>query len=161
MIHSGYTLIKIIWWLYGDSIWLKDRHMCGPEEVNNCLAFEFNEGLVQQIRPALTIVAMVLIVLSVVVNLACFKWRKLANSIMYIEFFYQLLINALPNRELDQLYVFIMYYFGFFIYYCDSSSHIILLILSQAITMFVFMPVIYNEDLTGQKIFTKLLLCVG
>ena len=68
---------------------------------------------------------------------------------MYIEFFYQLLINALPNRELDQLYVFIMYYFGFFIYYCDSSSHIILLILSQAITMFVFMPVIYNEDLTG------------
>ena len=92
---------------------------------------------------------MVLIVFSVVVNLACFKWRKLANSIMYIEFFYQLLIMALPHRELDQIYIFIMYYLGFFVYYCDSSSHIILLSLSQGIVMFIFMPIIYNEDLTG------------
>ena len=129
--------------------------------TQECLGFEFNEGLVLQIRPVLKVVAMVLIVISVIVNVACFKWRKLANSIAYIEFFYHLLVLTLPYRDMDPLNIFGNYLLGFFMYYCDSSVHIILLNLSQAITLFILMPLIYAEDLTAEKVFIKLLLCVG
>ena len=59
------------------------------------------------------------------------------------------------------MYVFIMHYFGFLLYYCDSLAQIIYLSLGQVLTMFVLMPIIYVGELTSQQLFIKLLLCVG
>ena len=120
--------------------------------------------MVHEIRPILKIMCIVLIVASVIVNLACFKWRKLANSILYLEFTYQFIITALPSNNqgnVDHMYIFIMHYLGFLIYYCDSLAQIITLVLGQVLTMFLIMPIIYNGELTGQQIFIKIFLSVG
>ena len=116
-------------------------------EDQQCLALDYEADLVEKVKPTIRYICGSLIIIGLILDLACFKWRKLANAFLYIELLLQLTISFIPSEnqgEMSPMYIFVYHYFGFFCYYCDSVGHIIATSVSQALTFFGLMSLIYK-----------------
>lgn len=67
----------------------------------------------------------VLVFVSLILNLLCFKWRSIAGYFFYMESFIRIVATAIPNQagydkdEIKYIYVFAVY---FIILYTDSGK---------------------------------------
>ena len=60
---------------------------------------DFKQDTVDQLQPTLEIVAITSIIISAILLLACLKWSKLADYIVYEQMNYQLLLAFLPSDK--------------------------------------------------------------
>lgn len=67
-----------------------------PVEDLDCLQYDYDEELIEHIRPNLEIAIMVSNVLSILLDLAVYKWRHLACIILYFECIVSLSEGLIP-----------------------------------------------------------------
>ena len=68
------------------------------------------------------------IILALILDLACYKYRRLTNFILYFEGAYGLLITLIPSAywlELPIIWIGINYLIMFLCFYCDKGAQII------------------------------------
>ena len=104
LIHSVCNIVRIIYWVIGESKWLKSIDSCqdlieiesGDE---NCVNIEFKEDLVDEIRPTLTIISLTLLICGSLIDITAFKWRHYADYIIFFEVVIGLLTFTVPSNQ--------------------------------------------------------------
>ena len=67
------------------------------------------------------------IILALILDLACYKYRRLTNFILYFEGAYGLLITLIPSAywlELPIIWIGINYLIMFLCFYCDKGAQL-------------------------------------
>ena len=122
------------------------------------MAAEFDQELVNKIRPAIRYLSMTLIICAVLLDLATYKWRICADWIILFELVETMISDyAIPSREANYTDYFLAYRLltGFIMWYTDTRSQIICISCAQAVIAFVNMSLIFNEQLTLSTAFIK------
>ena len=88
ILHSCYTFWKLFAWVLGMSLWLNDE--CAAETENLCP--EYNRKFLDPITPVVRVLIGVLVIISVFIDIACYKFRFLAQSVLYCEVTFTLLL---------------------------------------------------------------------
>ena len=68
------------------------------------------------------------IILGLILNLACYKYRRLTKFILYFEGANSILVTMIPSPywlELQLFWIAVTYLLMFLCYYCDSGAQII------------------------------------
>ena len=142
VIHTAYTLLKVVLWVSGRSNWQNTMESCSMDHkadsfyssTDDCINFEVNDEKVDQLRPFVQPTLMMFIVISVILDVACYRYRWLAVGAGYIEcvfFPLQTMIPANYLGNLSPMYIFMIQFFGFLCYYCNNGSLIITGLLTQ------------------------------
>ena len=58
---------------------------------------EFNEDLVDPVRPTVSFIQITVIISSVILEIACYKWRFMADLIIYLILISSLNIYMIPS----------------------------------------------------------------
>lgn len=102
--------------------------------------------------------------LSIVLCLLCFKWRHLANLILYLECLIRIFALFIPVNQMEsKTSLQHGQEFGllFFIYYCDKRAHIFALIATLTVVVFLPQSVVYMSALTwGEAVVNVLTIIV-
>ena len=104
------------------------------------------------------------IILCIFLDIACYKWRNIANSFLYIEVIYQLVLDFQPlstmnNIQLD--FILTVHNIGYLLYYCDSAGHIVILTLGLIVKVFMIIPFVYEQEFTAEGILLSLIINVA
>lgn len=67
--------------------------------MKDCVPYQFDVDLVQKIKPTLQFVSVSMLICSLILDLAIFKWRWLADYIIYIEGCQGLVAIMIPSKE--------------------------------------------------------------
>ena len=100
-----------------------DKKLCGDEFEKDCIG-EYNNELLDPIEPYTRASIKVLIVLAVMLDLACFKWLRLANLLFYLECLTRIMALLMPNfaaYEYNPTQYVILFALYFVTLYCNSS----------------------------------------
>ena len=65
---------------------------------DDCVTIDFNEELVERIRPAVYYSSMVLLIFSVLLDMNIYKWRANADWIIHFEIFETLIALPIPSN---------------------------------------------------------------
>lgn len=93
LIFNGtYTILKIILWIISNSTWQKESKICDADDIQDeevrdktdCVDVVISDLHRDSVRYGLQ----ALIVVLALVNLACYKWRWLANLLIIFELSY-------------------------------------------------------------------------
>ena len=95
LIICAYDLARVAFWVSGKSIWLSESQSCFDADAQSsaialdmegdCVAIEFDQELVDKIRPAVKYISMILIICSVFLDIATYKWRRCADWIILLQ----------------------------------------------------------------------------
>ena len=94
--HSLYTLLRLYNWFDGRSDWLKkniDKPCLDDEQVEpadessqiDCVSSDYRDDFRDKVQPWIQIVSITILIISVLLDIMCFKWRFLADYILYEE----------------------------------------------------------------------------
>ena len=146
LMHSAYNLIRVVYWLSGESpIWSQTATMTSVEGEQQVA---FNEQFVEDIRPYIRYIALSLLILSVILDLAIIKCRSLADAIIYLELCACTITFCLPSEEnfltestiaMYQLTFFLMFYTG-----RVAIAQIVFVACAQLLQAFLLRPLIYE-----------------
>ena len=131
---------------------------------DDCVSIDFNEELVERIRPVLYYSTMVLILCSILLDINIYKWRANADWIILFEFIFTLIIYSIPSNQSNyhEYYFFSMTVNAFIFMYTDSRWQVISLTFAHISITYVMMSTVYKKQLTPQIVFVKaLLICFG
>ena len=64
---------------------------------SKCVPIEFNEERVEKIRPIIVYISVTILIFSALLDVATFKWRMLADWILYFEATTSLITNTIPS----------------------------------------------------------------
>ena len=119
---------------------------------------DFKQDTVDQLQPTLEIVAITSIIISAILLLACLKWSKLADYIVYEQMNYQLLLAFLPSDKNNyyDMYSLQVSFQGFIFTYTDSRAQIIYLCVNQLCWVFLPQYTIYKDPLTPNALTVKI-----
>lgn len=172
--HCAFNLSRVMYWASGTSIWLSVSTPCTAEasesrsqqeevEEPTCVPYEFNEELVSELRPSLKLASMVLLVCSVLLDIAIFKWRMLADFILYFNCITSVLTLCFPSVDSQNtdFYLGIIVLIICICFYTDTRGQMFATVVQQIATTFVIKHFIYKEELTVAAITMKVVLLVG
>ena len=112
IVHCTYTVAIILLWVTGRSIWLGNDRSCFDQVENaanlqeeefttgmtvnddDCVPMRFRKDLVDTLRPAVRLLSVCGIFFSSIVAILCYKWRRIADIIVYIHLV-QFLVNSI------------------------------------------------------------------
>ena len=132
IIFCIYTVGTLLMWGTGKAVWLGENRSCfnqlDSESVNtkesyeNCVPMEFREELVDNIRPTIRYIVMISIVCAVILNIIVFKWRKLADMILYFNQvqFLIISISSANQTNLTDFYIAILHLMPFLVFWTDT-----------------------------------------
>ena len=156
IIHCGYTLLRLAYWASGQSIWLSESRSCyrnGEETTiiskddvhDDCVSVDFNEELVERIKPAVYYTAMVLLLCSVLLDMTIYRWRGNADWIIYFEFVTSFISFAIPSSQSNysEFYILSMGVNTFIALYTDTRWQVIAFVFAHIMFTFVMMSTIY------------------
>ena len=89
-----------------------------------------------------------LIVVGLIMDLLCLKYRYFANAFIYLECLTRLAVTFIPNYasyDYDDIGYIMLFTLGFLLFYNDDGKHIICSTLTMAWHMFFAIFVAYNR----------------
>ena len=95
IVHSCYTIQKLSVWVLGTSLWLSLE--CFDDTSNLCP--EYNHKILDPITLPLQVLMGASIILSVFLDIACFKFRFLAQTLLYCEITTSLIVSLIPLKS--------------------------------------------------------------
>ena len=87
MFHSFYTILKIIQFSYEGTIW--------DSWKQDNLAY-IEDGMADKLLPNARLVAISLVVLGLIIDILCAKWRSFARVLFHIEMLQFCMLNMVP-----------------------------------------------------------------
>ena len=120
LLHSLYTFQRLGSWMMGTSLWLSDECQNGEIECP-----EYNRELIDKVTPTVRVYIMASIIFSALLDILCYKYRNLANFIIYLESFNEVAYNIVPTKEYLEMKSWIMtllLLIIFFSFYCDKGA---------------------------------------
>ena len=138
---------------------------CEDQEIqasgNNdldCLQYDYDEDMLKQIRPTLEVILPTSIILCLILDIATYRWRNLANVILYFECTMALaegMIPVLSWNSVTSLQVNILLLGLFLCFYTDYVGQVIYTSLIHSILKLVIQPVFYRDPLTIEIVFIE------
>ena len=114
------------------------------------MSVEFNQDRVEIIRPIVMYIAGTLLVVSVFLDVATFKWRQLADLILYFETISTFVAYAIPsvNANYTEFILAASHVLLFIVISTDTRGQIVFTSCSHILATFVLMTLIYKHELT-------------
>ena len=132
-----------------------------PEEISKKLATEeldydffreicpeYNRDLLEGIKPTLRIMIILAIILTIILDVACFKYRRLTKLILYFECLHPLLITMIPSPywlELPIVWIGINYFIMFLCFYCGGGAQIVYTTFCLSLQILVIQTIGYDK----------------
>ena len=164
--HMLYGISRVGQWLTNNSIWqedecikdltteLQDDNLQVEAEMNIknelLLCPDYNHDLLNPIVDVVRWVIKIGIVLGLVLDIACFKYRHLANLILYYESIQYILVFLIPSKtylELSQYVIAIFHFILFLVTYTDQGIQIVFLTVDLAFINFFILGEAYQRGL--------------
>ena len=104
-----------------------------------------------------------MIVVNIVLDLACFKYRKLAHLFIYIESAAYLIMSLIPASTFVDMHIFVMsmmYLIIFISLYCDSRAQIIVITVCFVVQAFVIYTLGYLKGTSTIELAATTLSCL-
>ena len=176
--HTLLSVGKIFIFASAKSAWLIVPSQCsdiyaqdGEEDVipaetlvsseKICMPIPFNSELLIEIRPTMEIVVLSIAIISLVVDIAICKWRKLVNLCLYLEMLYltsTLTFGAFPlQNEAANIVGAAINLLMFVAFYCHSTGQIFFTCFNQGVFSFIVLPIIFLDKLTAVSVLIKLM----
>ena len=116
----------------------------------DCIAYDYNEELAKQIQPKAEIAIMTILVLSAILDIAAYKYRHLANAILYLECMFVVFTSMIPSarwNSMDSLAINIVYMLLMICYYTEHIGQVIYITVMHFFIRFVISREVYNQFL--------------
>ena len=100
-------------------------------------------------KPTVRIMIVTGIILGLILDMVCYKYRRLANLILYIEGVHGLLFTMIPSTywlELPIVFIGIYYFVMFTCFYCGRAAPIIFLSFCLAFQILVIQTLGYEKS---------------
>ena len=114
---------------------------------------DYNRDLLETIKPTVKVIIGTSIIVALLLDILCYKYRRLSQAILYFEGAASLIFTLIPSRyylELPVFYFMIFYVVMFIAFYCDSGGQVIYLSVILAIQFLVVQTVGYNNFSIGR-----------
>ena len=111
--------------------------------------------MLETIKPTVKVIIGSSIIIALLLDILCYKYRRLSQAILYYEGASSLIFTLIPSRyylELPVFYFMIFYVVMFIGFYCDSGAQVIYLSIILAIQLLVIQTVGYNNFSMGQML---------
>ena len=121
----------------------------------------FNEKLLDEIRPTMEIVLLSIVIVSLIIDVAICKWRKLIHLCLYLEMLYLtckfMFATFLLQNEAQNIIMAVYNILMFVSFYCHSTGQIFFICFNQGVFSFIVLPVIFLDKLTPASVMVKLI----
>ena len=161
IIYSIWMFVQIILLIRGVQDWQqKIPEMCSSREKNqnmqqnaeeaqlDCLKFDYDEELIDKLRPNLEVLIVTMTLISFPLNVAIYKWRCLANLILYFELTRWLAQGVLSVHTWDEhsiTQLTVLYFCGFICLYTDQVGQLFFSSFVYALQRLCIRMVIYSN----------------
>ena len=166
--HAIFTFMRIGKWALGTSYWLQEipkkcNEVSQSEEIlkqdgQDCLIYDYNEDLVEAIRPTVQITIMAALLLSAILDIITYKFRHLAHAIFYIEIFLGFVQSLIPSvswNSFDSMSINLIYLIVMLLYYTDHVGQVIYLSFMHCILRFGVNTIVYHEISSLESAFNE------
>ena len=109
---------------------------------------DYNRDIMESIKPTVRVMIATGIIVNLILDLVCYKYRRLAKLILYFEGVHGLLFTMIPNRywlETPIALIGIYYFVMFICFYCDRGAQIIYLTCCLSFQILVVQTLGYNK----------------
>ena len=130
----------------------------------NCIAYDYNEELAKQIQPMAEIAIMTIIVVSAILDIAAYKFRHLANAILYLDCMFVTFTSLIPStrwNSMDSLSINIVYILMMICYYTEHIGQVIYITVMHIFIRFVVSRNVYNQFLEFESILNECFYILG
>ena len=129
----AYTAIRVINWANGEAIWLVKKKSCYDKSLTDgdtdCIPLAFKDDFVDQIRPTIKIICMILIVLAIGIDLLSFKYRHLTDMLVIPEWcLFRIVITLIPSEMTtgSELSIYLYNFVAFIWFFTDSGIQVVI-----------------------------------
>ena len=132
-------------------------------DEENCINTKFNENFVDQTRDFVRYTAMTLIILAIILDVVCFKYREKADFIIYIELILGVLNGFSPSNDnyTAKFYVAQVHVLILVMYYTDVGKQLVAIIIRYFMIVFIIKPVVYMEEFSLFYVLTETIYIIG
>ena len=109
---------------------------------------DYNRDIMESLKPTVRIMIVSGIILNLILDMVCYKYRRLAKLILYFEGVHGLLFTLIPNRywlETPIALIGIYYFVMFICFYCGRGAQIIYLTICLSFQILVVQTLGYNK----------------
>ena len=107
------------------------------------------------------IVVLSIVIVSLILDIAICKWRKLVHLCLYLEMLYltcKFLFATFPLQNEAQNLIMAVYNIIVFVsFYCHSAGQIFFICLNQGVFSFIVLPIIFLDKPTPASVMGKLI----
>ena len=108
--------------IFSSGGWFGEQRRCDSKIIDNCLG-DYNESLLDPTANAFNRILKLLVILSLVLSILCYKWKGIALYFYYLEMLTRLIAVAIPNiagYKSDEVKLLAVHSSLFICYYTDS-----------------------------------------
>ena len=127
------SIFNIMEWTTGKSIWINTAQPCGVEQTDviteddekvACVDAKFDDEVVSTIQPFIQYTLVTMLVFQVCLNIAIYKWRWLADWILFENRIFWLLSNCIPSNDflVTDLSLLEWHFQAFALFYTDNGA---------------------------------------
>ena len=153
-IHIAHSILKLLNWTFGTANWLiEPKTTCESLDVElrqsltdgDCLLDSYNEEFVANTRPVVLKAIISLIIASLVLDIAIYKWRNLIHFCIVIDLFHVALWNmiTLTSATSTLLDTFVVIALCIIAFYSGPGWQIIAALVAEAFQMFFIQGFVY------------------
>ena len=150
MIAIFFTFIKILFLITGI---IKDDQ--GKKNMH------YNKEVVDKVADLLFFLGSVGFVVSLILCVACYKYRHLTKGLFYFECIMATIYTMMATEEQEYFQAFFIWLVLLFCFYTDSAYQIIFGTVSFAIQIFIVLPVFHLTDMHGLSLATNVILPIS
>ena len=91
-----------------------------------------------------------MLVLICFLDIAAFKWRNLADYIIYAELLNSCVVSSIPSIQtnISMFYIAALHFLVFVMYYTDSGAQLIAIAVRQLLLAFLYECYLYMQTVT-------------
>ena len=144
------TSTRAYQWIVGEDDWMADE--CDEKNFEGESVCENGDNfdLINAMKPTIKILIQMTIVCNIVLDIACYKYRFLAQTILHYESFVLLIWTMVPTKYNADLYGFNNVKDNFFaclVWYCDSGAQLITNVFCVNLNLFI-VQFLYGQEIT-------------
>ena len=148
--HLAFTIFGLFLTLFPKGSAYSDPVQCGESIQEDCVK-DYNKELMDPIEPVFKIMLSLTVIVGAILNALCFKWRWMANMLIYHDCLLRIVISFKLNHvSYSQSNIQYAMFFGinFVCLYCDEGRQIIAMVATLAWHLFITNYVGYSRELT-------------
>ena len=97
--HCANSIIRLGQLTMMSGAWFAEKCVCLDHEIakdKECVG-TYNNDIVDPMEPSLRIILIGLIIVGTLLDLLCYKWRRMANTFIYLECLTRVVAMLIPN----------------------------------------------------------------